>query len=32
MKQGILSTISFFLVIGVILLAELFGLKTFGEY
>lgn len=32
MKQGIASTISFFWVIGIVLLAELFGLKTFGEY
>lgn len=31
MTQGMASTISFFLVIGIILLAELFGLKTFGE-
>lgn len=31
MKREIASTISFFLVIGIILLAELFGLKTFGE-
>lgn len=32
MKQGIANIISFFLVIGIVLLAELFGLKTFGEY